>query len=125
MPENLNTIQASFNEEFCSYLEYHLTRTFANASQKEIKWLWCDGIKVPSIGNQLFVKNVIERKQITTEAWIGINGQDTFNITIKFGTRSLGKFIEGLNLNDCLPNEESLEWIKLDIDKKELELQLA
>jgi hypothetical protein len=32
--------------------------------------------------------------------------------------------MEGLSLIDCLPSEESLDWVTLDIEKKTIELQL-
>ncbi|MGF7041604.1 hypothetical protein [Mucilaginibacter lappiensis] len=124
MLENINTIKDSFTEDFCSHLEYHLTRTFGNSSDRELKWLWCDGIRLPLVEEQLIAKSIIETRQIVTEAWLGVDGQGIYEMTIKFGPRSLEKCIQGLTLNDCLPSEESLDWITLDLEKKEIELQL-
>jgi hypothetical protein len=124
MFRNQTDIKGSFNEDFCSHLEYHLTRTFGNSSNKKIRWFWCDGVKMPFVESQLFTKNIIETKQITTEAWIGVDGQDTYKMTIKLGILSTEKIIQGLTLIDCLPSENSLAWVKLDVERKEIILQL-
>lgn len=124
MPENQSPISNSFNEDFCSYLEYHLTRAFANSLNDEIRWLWCDGIKMPFNDSQLILQNIIETKQIATEAWIGIDGQGIYKMTIKLGPCSLDKIVQGMPLIDCLPGEESLNWVELDLTGKEIQLQL-
>jgi hypothetical protein len=68
------------------------------------------------------VQNIIEAEQIT--AWIGINGQDIYKMTIKLGASSLNRVIQDLTLIDCLPNEASLNWVELDLERKEIQLQL-
>jgi len=77
-----------------------------------------------SCWGQLTTKSIIETRQIVTEAWFGVDGQGIYEMTIKFGPRSLEKCIQGLTLNNCLPSEESLDWVMLDLEKKEIELQL-
>jgi hypothetical protein len=124
MPEDQNNIKKSFNEDFCTQLEYHLSRAFTNSLNKEFKWLWCDGIKVPFMEDQLLKQHIIEKQKLVTEAWIGTSGQDIYTMTIKFGQCSTEKCRQGLSLNDCLPDDRSLNWVKLDLDKKEIELQL-
>lgn len=95
MPEGQNDIKKPFNEEFCAQLEYHLSRAFTNSLNKEFKWLWCDGIKVPFMEDQLLKQHIIEKQQLVTEAWIGTNGQDIYEMIIKFGPRSIEKCSQG------------------------------
>jgi hypothetical protein len=122
---NLNEIiKESFNEDFCVQLEYHLTRTFGNSENKNLKGFWCDGELMPFIESQLTKKSVNDTRKIVTKAWLGQDGQGEFEMIIRFGQRSLSSYAKGFNLTDCLPGEESLDWITLDIEGKKIELQL-
>ncbi|WP_158825711.1 hypothetical protein [Mucilaginibacter lacusdianchii] len=118
-----NAIQ-SFDENFCSYLEYHLTRTFANSSHKAVNRLWCDGIAMPYDSKQLTQQNVHSTQTITTKAWIGLSGQDVYEMTIKLGPTAVERHNQNLSLIDCLPDERSFDWISLDFDTKIIVLEL-
>jgi hypothetical protein len=125
MSEHKNEIiKESFNEDFCAQLEYHLTRTFGNSENKNLKGFWCDGVLMPFIESQLTKKSVNDTRKIVTKAWLGYDGQGEFEMIIRFGQRSLSSYAKGYNLTDCLPGEESLDWITLDIEEKKIELQL-
>lgn len=113
----------AFNRDFCEHLEYHLCRTFYNSPDEKIYSLGCDGVDMP-YENHLTTKRVIETKKIATMAWIGTDGQERYEMMIKLGENSLENFRKGLSLIDCLPDEESLDWIIIDIDKRRIELQL-
>ena len=69
-------------------------------------------------------KNSINSSQIITEAYIGVDGQSIYQMTIKLGALSLQKYISGQDLIDTLPSEESLNWIFLDLDSKTIQIQL-
>jgi hypothetical protein len=116
-------IGKAFNEDFCSHLEYHLCRTFYNSPDEEIYGLWCDGVDMP-YENHLTMKSVIETKEIPTMAWIGIDGQGRYTMTIKLGENAIESFKKGLSFIDCLPCEDSLDWITIDTQKRTIELQL-
>lgn len=117
-------IGKAFNEDFCVELEYHLCRTFYNSPHQEIFALWCDGVDMP-YENHLTTKKVIETKEIATMAWIGTDGQGRYEMIIKLGENSLNNFKKGLSLIDCLPDEESLDWITINIEKRTIQLQLT
>jgi len=118
-----NKITRSFDVDFFTALEYHLCRTFANSLQKDIKWLWCDGIIMP-VEDQLRNKTLSASKRIVTEAWIGPNGQDKYEMTIKLGQHSFEACMLGLNLTDHLPKADRMDWITLDTLEKRIEVQL-
>ena len=59
-------------------------------------------------------------KKIETMAWMGFTGQDRYEMTIKLGLDSIKNYKKGLSLIDCLPSDESLDWVTLDIEKKQL-----
>jgi hypothetical protein len=118
------TVKESFNADFCVQLEYHLTRTFANSEDKNLKGFWCDGVSMPAIESQLTKKSVTDTRKIVTKACLGYDGQGEFEMTIHFGQRSLSRYAKGSDLSDCLPREDSMDWITVDIEQKKIELQL-
>ncbi|HWZ04084.1 MAG TPA: hypothetical protein VNX40_10785 [Mucilaginibacter sp.] len=117
-------IRKAFDEDFCSHLEYHLCRTFYNSPDEEIYSLSCDGVDVP-YENHLTTKRVIETKEIATMAWVGTDGQGRYEMIIKLGENSLNNFKKGLSLIECIPSEESLDWITINIEKRTIQLQLT
>lgn len=124
MSEFKDEIKESFNDDFCVQLEYHLTRTFGNSKDKNLKGFWCDGVLMPFIDSQLTKKSVNDTRKIVTKCWLGYDGQDEFEMTIKFGKYSLRRYAKGSDLRDCLPSEKSMDWINLDMKEKTIELQL-
>jgi hypothetical protein len=117
-------IKESFNADFCVQLEHQLTRTFGNSEDKKLRGFWCDGVLMPFIESQLTKKNVNDTRKIVTKAWLGYDGQGEFEMTIHFGQLSLRRYAKGSDLGDCLPSENSMDWIELDIERKTIELQL-
>ena len=115
----------SFNEDFCLHLEFHLCRTFANSDQKELRRFWCDGVLWhPSSDARLTKKSVNDTRKIETSAWIGKTGQDNYDMTITFGRYSLRRYAKGASLIDCIPSEESMDWIDIDTKNKTIEIRL-
>ena len=106
-----------FNEDFCTHLECHLSRTFSHSDRQELNGFWCDGISwLPTPESQLTSKSVNDTRRIITKAWIGVDGQDEYEMVIHFGKYSLRRYAKGTDLFDCIPSEESMDWIDIDID---------
>ena len=83
----------SFNQEFCAHLEYSLCVAFGNSDDKKIASLWCDGVINPFVRRQFTKKTVNETKKIEgLTAFIGYDGQDRYEMTIKFGQYSLLRY---------------------------------
>jgi hypothetical protein len=118
------TEKEPFDGDFCVYLEYHLCRTFQNSPDKRHRWFGCDGVSMPNQLSQLSIKSITKTKKIETLAWMEVNGQKRYEMIIKLGPDSMKNYMEGLSLIDCLPSEESLDWVILDVEKKTIELQL-
>jgi hypothetical protein len=113
-----------FNEEFCSYLEYHLTRTFAKADDRTINRIWCDGIAVPFTDSQISKPNVNHTQCVITKAWIGYDGQQEYEMTIKLGSKALHCYNNNVPLIESLPSDDSMSWVRLDIDERTITLDL-
>ncbi len=114
-------ISNSFNFDFCVKLQGHLCRTLENSPDDDINELWCDGVAVP---DQKTMKSLIGTKTIIADAWIGVDGQAKYEMVVKLGDCSLDKLKNGQNLSDCLPDEQSFDWVTIDIKKKTIELRL-
>ncbi|WP_439695479.1 hypothetical protein ACFGVS_21035 [Mucilaginibacter sp. AW1-7] len=114
----------SFNDDFCSSLEYHLSRAFNNSCDSKLRWFWCDGVEQPSNEGELTWELINQSRKIETKAWIGATGQDVYNMTIKLDLESLSRCAEGQSLKGCLPDEHSFEWVTIDVDLMTILLQL-
>lgn len=116
--------EESFNREFCEYLEWHLGRTFEKSGDNKLRGLWCDGILPPFIERQLTKKSVNDTRTIVTTAFIGYDGQGKYEMTIKFGRYSLRRYARGSSMIDCLPGDDSTDWITLDMENAKIEIRL-
>jgi hypothetical protein len=116
--------EESFNREFCEHLEWHLGHTFEKSGDKKVYGLWCDGILDPFIEKQLTKKSVNDTKTIVTTAFIGYDGQAKYEMTIKFGQYSLRRYAKGSSMIDCIPSDDSMDWITVDLENKKIEIRL-
>ncbi|WCO03537.1 hypothetical protein [Psychroserpens ponticola] len=120
----------SFNSKFCVHLEYAISREFQYSADKELKHFWCDGVSSePLIGFEnnkeyLDYKNISKTKFIETIAWTGQTGQTIYNLTINLGKQSLKEYKDGLSLIDCIPEENTRDWIDIDVENKTMEIKL-
>lgn len=123
---NLNdNIETSFNIEFCTHLEYHLTESLANTKNTSLKGFWCDGISSQPIGfNFLKINKVNELSQINTIAWIGKDGQDEYKMIINLDKKSLKNISEGIILIDCILEANTTDWFDIDIKRKVIKIKL-
>jgi hypothetical protein len=94
MPEDKS--RYPFNEDFCVYLECHLSLVFKNFEDDEVKFFWCDGIAMTLVEGQLSAKSVNDTRKIVTKAWIGTDGQGEYEMTINFGPKALSRYAPGI-----------------------------
>jgi hypothetical protein len=119
----VNVLEA-FNLDFCARLEYHLTKALGSADDNLLKYIWCDGIEIPSIYEQFTVENIGSIKSISTMCRLGFTGQDRYQMTIKLGQCARLKCLKGQDLKDCLPDSSLIEWVTLDMENFTVELRL-
>jgi hypothetical protein len=118
-----NTIVKSFTANFCKTLEYHLSQTFRNTQDKRLRYFWCDGVRTPEASWQNW-ERFDETSEIITGAWFGENGQDEYEMIIRLGSVSFARCLKGLDLEECLPDDQTLDWIILDEQNRKIVLQL-
>ena len=58
------------------------------------------------------------------QAFIGKDGQTVYSLTLKFGNKALSRYARNLNMVECIPQTDFDNWLKIDILKKEIEIQL-
>ena len=118
--------KSSFNEEFCTKLEYRICSELEKSNDSELKGFWCDGILWKlSNESQLKHTHINDKKQIITNAWIGKTGQEKFKTIIHFGEKALKQYAKGTNLTESIPDLESkTEWIEIDKENKIIEIKL-
>jgi hypothetical protein len=115
--------ESPFDWDFCVFLQIHLSQAFNNTRNDKFRVLWCDGILVPD-DNQLFLSNIRKTKQILTRGWFGYDGQGPYWFVIKFGPKALEAYIKGLSLVDCVPDCDTVNWVTVDMENREIELHL-
>lgn len=111
-----------FNREFCEFLEYHLSDTFAHSTDPIICRFWCDGVN-----DELPLKtkkHINDTRTLETIAWIGIDGNSKYILTIHFGNKSLSRYARNLSLQPCVPSSESMDWIEIDPNAQTIALYL-
>jgi hypothetical protein len=107
-----------FDQDFCAYLEYELTKAFAYSTDQAIKGFWCDGILPPFSDDELLKKSVNDKREITTNAFIGKEGQENYKLTLKFGNKALSRYARNLDLKECIPDITNDNWYDIDPIKK-------
>jgi hypothetical protein len=115
----------SFNKNFCSHLEMILSKIFKDSKDNEIRHYWCDGVSWdPMPSSQLSKKSVNDTRKIITNAWIGVEGQDEYKMTVHFGKYALRRYARSQSLIDCIPQSSTMEWIKINTKEKTIEIYL-
>jgi len=119
------TIGKSFDIEFCRRLEFHLTRTFQNNPINKFDHFWCDGVTEPEKWRQ-DLNEFNKTKEIVTIGWIGLTSmlEEQYWMTIKLGLMSFERCLKGLNIEQCLPSDQSLDWVNVDHVNRCIVLQL-
>lgn len=110
----------SFNIEFTYHLGNVIAETIGNSTEKKLKGWWCDGID----SKRYSKKYINDNRKIETIGWFGKDGQTKFDMTINFGKYSLRRFAKGSSMSDCIPNDEETDWLRIDLNRNKLEIEL-
>lgn len=116
-------MELSFNQEFCTHLEYRLN--FGELEDERVQGFWCDGIDYLPIEMRSLAKSVLRvNQEIKTKAWIGKSGQEIYEMTIRFGKESVENYLQNQSLIDCISKNSCKEWLKIEPEKKKVEIKL-
>lgn len=122
---NQPAFNPTFNQEFCTALEVRLGTVLVLCGKEELRGFWCDGISSsPDIPSMADKKSVNDHRQLVTKAWIGKNGQDEYELTMVFGQYSLRRYARGTSMIDCIPAENTMDWVEIDVKNKKITVYL-
>ena len=112
------------DDDFCNFLEYQLTLGFDHSDDESLRGFWCDGVVLPSNENEYSKKSVNDNRQVVAMAYMGKTEQEEYQLVIKFGVKALSRYARDLDIKDTIPDPEEKDWYKIDIDNKQIEIQL-
>lgn len=111
-------------QDFCKFLEFHLTEAFSFSPESSIRSLWCDGVLLPHNENDYSKKSVNDKREVWMKAFIGKDGQAEYSLLIKFGNRSLSRYARDLDITECVPNIGETGWYEVDLKANKIIIQL-
>ena len=112
------------DQEFCEYLEYEICKVFANNKNENLKHFTCDGVLLPTFESQYSQKFVNDNRQVLMTAYLGLDGQDKYELVLLFGRKAQSKYARNLDISECVPNPVADNWLEVDIEKKIIKVQL-
>jgi hypothetical protein len=112
------------DNDFCVHLEYVICNALKYSDDDRINGFWCDGVILDLPDNAYSHKFVNDNRQITLKAFVGKDGQEEYELTLKFGVKALSRFARNLDIMVCIPNPDEKNWFKIDTEQRKIELQL-
>jgi hypothetical protein len=106
------------DDNFCSALEAKLSHGFAASEDPAIRLFWCDGVLLPLFERDLWLKSVNDRREIPMSAFTGPTGQEKYELILKLGPKSLSRYARQLDLEYCLSELDTHDWLEVDIVNK-------
>lgn len=101
--------------DYWEQLEYRLCRELAHIAEAKQLGLWCDGF--------IISKYHFERGQITGTVWIGRGPRDQENWPFEVFFAPAAKR-EEIPWCDLIPAEETRGWLRIDLDRKTMTIDL-
>lgn len=112
------------DQEFCDFLEYRISDALVNHSDERLKGFWCDGVLLPDAEIDYSPKTVNDKRKIILTAYTGKTGQDLYELTMHFGSKSLSRYARGMDITECVPSAETGNWIEVDPVLHKMSIQL-
>ncbi|MDI3320785.1 hypothetical protein [Pinibacter soli] len=111
------------DNKFCWFLELEISNALASSKDDNLKGFWCDGVLLPTFENDYSKKFVNDSRQITMTAFIGLTGQDQYELILRFGPTALSKYARDLDISECIPKDKTDEWFYIDLKEKTVIIQ--
>jgi hypothetical protein len=112
------------DQDFCEYLEYEICKAFEHSGNDQIKGFWCDGIVLSQPDNFYSQKFVNDNRQVLLKAFIDKSGQTEYELTLKFGNQALSRYARNLDIKECVPTPDKLNWFIIDTKSHKIEILL-
>ncbi len=106
-------MRSVLDPDFCTALEYAITRAFHHSNRDELKGFWCDGVVLWAPSSELEIRRFEENGEIQGIAWLGKQEGEQYEITIRTSNGSKRAFRLGGDIKQYIPEAEADEWIYL------------
>jgi hypothetical protein len=124
LKQSNNEQEKILDQDFCEFLEYEICKALEHSDNDQIKGFWCEGVLLNQPDNSYSQKFVNDNKQILLKAFIGIDGQTEYELTLKFGNKALSRFARNLDIKECVPRPDKQNWFDIDTKQNKIEIQL-
>ena len=111
------------DQDFCEHLEYALTEALGVQPDEALSGFWCDGVMLPT-DYHVSARAINERKEVLLTAFVGADGQQTYQLRLCFGPEALSRYNNGQEIKSCIPTTDEAEAYSVDPIKKMIVVQL-
>ncbi|MBU8883042.1 hypothetical protein KSK37_08110 [Kaistella sp. DKR-2] len=122
--QSSNGQETNIDQDFCQFLEYEICKAFEHSDNDQIKGFWCDGILLDQPDSSYSPKYVNDNRQVKLKAFIGKDGQDEYELILKFGNKALSRYARNLDIKKCVPSPDKQNWFNIDTERNKIEIQL-
>jgi hypothetical protein len=116
--------EKTINQDFCEFLEFEICNAFEHSDNEQIKGFWCDGVLLSQPESNYSQKYVNDKRQVILKAFIGREGQEEYELTLKFGSKALSRYARNLDIKECMPNPGKQNWFNIDTARNKIEIYL-
>ncbi|WP_276976465.1 hypothetical protein [Flavobacterium filum] len=112
------------DQDFCEFLEYEICKAFEYSNNQDIKHFWCDGVLLNQSDKYYSKKFINDNRHTILKAFIGLDGQTEYEMTLEFGRKSLSRYARNLDIKVCVPSPDKQNWFDIDIKINKIKIQL-
>jgi hypothetical protein len=109
---------------FCEFLEYEICKALETFDHEEVNQFWCDGVLMSEPEYSYSQKKVNDNRQLRFKAFVGRDGQQEYELILKFGKKALSRFARNLDISGCFLNPGKKDWFIIDTTLNKIEIQL-
>lgn len=112
------------NKDFCSALEYLLTRLLRSSSLPECKGFWCDGVSAHLPDKYYQPSHVSFSKQLIFRAFSGKTGQEEYELILHLSSQAVLTYTRQAEMSEHLPDTNAENTFDIDVDKRRMWLTI-
>lgn len=112
------------DKDFLEFLEYKICHILENTGIDEVNGFWCDGVMLSKPDSYYSPEYINDNREVMLTALTGKEGQTRFELTLKFGNKSLSRYVRNLDIKDCWPEGDQEDWFDIDIKSSQMIIQL-
>jgi hypothetical protein len=112
------------DRNFCEQIEYKICEVFRKLDNENTKGFWCDGVLLSESETCYKSKFINDNRKIKLKAFVGKDGQNEYELTLLFSSKSLSKVARQLDFIDTFPRDNFDTKFAIDTEQRKIEIQL-